>query len=64
MIIWDKNENYDLDTSVSYKMDNPLLELILSCPHFIQALTTVILNETTTTIQYDVKLKLLQFLKR
>ena len=27
--MWDQNENYGLDTSVSYKKDNPLLELIL-----------------------------------
>ena len=59
--MWDQNENYDLDTSVSYKKDNPLLELTLnfqisferlgeSCPHITQAFTTVNLNETTTTI--------------
>ena len=28
--MWDQNENYDLDTSVSYKKDNPLLELTLN----------------------------------
>ena len=28
--MWDENENYDLDTSVSYKKDNPLLELTLN----------------------------------
>ena len=26
----DENENYDLDTSVSYRKDNPLLELTLN----------------------------------
>ena len=26
----DYNENYDLETSVSYKKDNPLLELTLN----------------------------------
>ena len=28
--MWGQNENYDLDTSVSYKKDNPLLELTLN----------------------------------
>ena len=28
--MWDQNENYDLDTSVSYKKDKPLLELTLN----------------------------------
>ena len=28
--MWDQNKNYDLDTSVSYKKDNPLLELTLN----------------------------------
>ena len=28
--MWDENENYDLDTSVSYRKDNPLLELTLN----------------------------------
>ena len=27
--MWNKNENYDLDTSVSYKKDSPLLKLTL-----------------------------------
>ena len=28
--MWGQNENYDLDTSVSYKKDNFLLELTLN----------------------------------
>ena len=28
--MWDQNENYDLNTFVSYKKDNPLLELTLN----------------------------------
>ena len=28
--MWDQNENYDLDISVSYKKDNSLLELTLN----------------------------------
>ena len=28
--MWDQNENYDLDTSVSYKKDNPLVQLTLN----------------------------------
>ena len=28
--MWDENENYDLDTSVSYRKDTPLLELTLN----------------------------------
>ena len=27
--MWDQNENHNLDTSVSYKKDNPLLKLTL-----------------------------------
>ena len=56
--MWDQNENYDLDTYVSYKKDILLLELTLNFQitfehldaHIIQALTTVTLNETITTI--------------
>ena len=29
VIMWDQNENYDLDISVSYKKDNPLIILAL-----------------------------------
>ena len=29
VIMWDQNENYDLDTCVSYKKDNALLKLTL-----------------------------------
>ena len=28
--MWDQNENYDFDTSASYKKDNPLQELTLN----------------------------------
>ena len=55
--MWSQNENYDLDISVSYKKDNPLLELTLnfqiSFEHLDEAVhmkQPVSLNETTTTI--------------
>ena len=31
--MWDQNEKHDLNTSVSYKKDNPLLKLTLYTKH-------------------------------
>ena len=69
---WDNvGLEYGFTSSVSYKKDNPLLELtlnfqisfVLHLDEAVQILyklfTTVSLNETTTTLHKVVKLKLL-----